>query len=148
MLILNKRYIQVGRGVLIRDGARIEAYLFDCNNKMPSIKIEDNVSIEQRSHIISGGGLVIGKNTTISANVFISNIDHSYSQKSMHILKQDKVIKQTRISENCFIGYGACILPGSILGKQCIVGANSVVKGIFPDYSVLAGNPAKIIKSF
>ena len=40
------------------------------------------------------------------------------------------------------------IQSGTILGKQCIVGANSVVRGQFPDYCVIAGNPAKIIKKY
>ena len=148
MMVINKRYIYLGNNILIRDGARIEAYMENIKGKTPSIVIHDNVSIEQHVHIISGGGLSIGKNTTISANVFISNLNHSYSEKDVHILKQKKMLKETYIGENCFIGYGSCVLPGTILGKQCIVGANSVVRGVFPDYSVIAGNPAKLIRNF
>jgi len=43
---------------------------------------------------------------------------------------------------------GVAIQAGTVLGKQCIVGANSVVRGVFPDYSVIAGVPARIIKRF
>ena len=92
--------------------------------------------------------MVIGENTTISANVFISNVNHSYEKIGQHVIEQDLVYKETVINENCFIGYGAVILPGTNLGKQCIVGANSVVKGIIPDQCVVAGNPAHIIKKY
>jgi acetyltransferase-like isoleucine patch superfamily enzyme len=43
---------------------------------------------------------------------------------------------------------GSAIMAGTRLGKQCIVGANSVVKGEFPDYCVIVGAPAKIVKKY
>ncbi|HZY39325.1 MAG TPA: DapH/DapD/GlmU-related protein [Mucilaginibacter sp.] len=114
-----------------------------------SIVIENNVSIGQNLHLISANeALKICKNTTISGNVFISNADHDYTQPGVHILDQQLVVKTTLIGENCFIGYGAVIQAGTILGRQCIVGSNSVVRGTFPDYSVIVGSPAKIVKQY
>lgn len=49
------------------------------------------------------------------------------------------------IGENSFIGAGAVILPGTKIGKFCIIGAGSVVKGNILDYSIVVGNPCKII---
>lgn len=49
------------------------------------------------------------------------------------------------ICENSFIGAGSIILPGTTIGKWCIVGAGAVVKGLIEDYAIVAGNPAKII---
>ncbi|MCS6209209.1 acyltransferase [Shewanella baltica] len=112
------------------------------------IRIGDNVSIGQNLHIISKVSVDIGNKTTISANVFISDVDHEYVNINVHIMEQSLNSKKTVIGENCFIGYGCVILPGTILGKQCIVGANSVVKGVFPDYCVVAGSPARIIKRY
>ena len=63
-------------------------------------------------------------------------------------MNQGMLEKETLIGENCFIGYGAVIMPGTKLGKQCIVGANAVVCGDFPDYCVIAGVPAKIVKKY
>ncbi|WP_291750899.1 MULTISPECIES: acyltransferase [unclassified Sulfuricurvum] len=117
-------------------------------NKDASILFEENISIGQNLHIISGAEMVIGKNTTISANVFITNVDHEFRQIEKHILNQPLLIKETRIGENCFIGYGAVIQAGTTLGKQCIVGANAVVRGNFPDFTVIAGVPARIIKRY
>ncbi|MCU8031124.1 acyltransferase [Shewanella sp. SM73] len=112
------------------------------------IQIGDNVSIGQNLHLICKLNVFIGDKTTISANVFISDVDHEYVNINVHIMEQVLNSKETVIGENCFIGYGCVILPGTILGKQCIVGANSVVKGVFPDYCVVAGSPARIIKRY
>ncbi len=50
-----------------------------------------------------------------------------------------------RIGNNVFIGEHATILMGTIIGDNCIVGANSLVKGTFPDNVVIAGNPARVV---
>lgn len=49
------------------------------------------------------------------------------------------------IGENSFIGARVVILPGTQIGKLCIIGAGAVVKGDIPDYSVVVGNPCRII---
>lgn len=46
------------------------------------------------------------------------------------------------------IGMNSVILPGAILEKHCVVGANSVVSGVFDDYSVIVGTPAKVVKKY
>ena len=145
LFIKNFKRIFIGKKVRIFAGARIEVA-----NKKSSIVFEDNISIGQNLHIISGGGqaLIIGKDTTMSANVFITNIDHEYKEIDKHILDQVLLARETKIGENCFIGYGAVIQAGTILGKQCIVGANAVVRGTFPDYCVIVGVPARIVKRY
>lgn len=143
VFLLGANKIVLGNKVRIYPGARMEVH------GTGLITIEDNVSIGQNLHITSkNSNLIIGKNTTISGNVFITNIDHDYTEIDKHIMDQDYIVSETRIGENCFIGYGAGIQAGTILGKQCIVGANSVVRGTFPDYCVIAGIPAKVIKKF
>lgn len=144
VFIANFKRIFIGRKVRIFPGSRLEVI-----GKKGSIIIKNNVSIGHGFHAISGTSpLIISKNVTISANVFIANTEHTYNQKNKHIMNQDMFFKKTCIGENCFIGYGAVIQAGTILGKQCIVGANSVVRGEFPDYSVIVGAPARIVKRY
>lgn len=145
VFIENFKRIFIGKRVRIFPSARIEVIDDDS-----SIFFEDNISIGQNLHIISGGSqeLRIGKNTTFSANVFITNIDHKYDEIKKHLLEQPLVSSKTQIGENCFIGYGVVIQAGTMLGKQCIVGANAVVRGHFPDYSVIVGVPARIVKRY
>ena len=145
IFISNFKRVFIGKRVRIFPSARIEVL-----DKNSSIIFNDNISIAQGLHIICGGNqeLKIGKNTTFSANVFITNVDHEYQKIDIHIMEQKLIYNETKIGENCFIGYGAVIQAGTILGKQCIVGSNSVVRGIFPDYSVIVGAPAKIVKRY
>lgn len=51
------------------------------------------------------------------------------------------------IGENSFIGACSFILPGTVIGSNCIIGAGTVVRGIIPDGSIVIGNPGKIIAS-
>lgn len=143
IFVYGSKNIKLGKRVRIFPGCRMECH---DNGK---ITIGDNVSIGQNFHITSGNReLYIGDNTTISGNTFITNIDHEYSEINVHILNQPHIIKETKIGKNCFIGYGVAIQAGTILGSQCVIGANSVVRGKFPDYCVIVGAPAKIVKRF
>jgi len=137
--------IFVGKRVRIFPNSRIEVV-----DEESSIVFENNISIGQNFHIISGGNqkLVICKDTTISANVFITNTEHNYTEIGQHILEQPIVFSPTTIGTNCFIGYGAVIQAGTVLGKQCIVGSNAVVRGTFKDYSVIVGIPARVVKRY
>lgn len=143
ILLMGIKNIFIGKRVRIYPHVRMEVH-----GLSSSIEIQDNVAIAQNVHITSASNLVIGRSTTILANVFITNIDHDYTEIGKHILQQKYLINETIIGENCYIGIGACIQAGTILGKQCIVGANAVVKGRFQDYSVIAGVPAKTIKRY
>lgn len=144
LYISGKKKIKIENRVRIYPGARMEA--IGDNGK---ITIRKNTSIGQNFHITScDSELEIQANTTISGNVFITNIDHDYTVIDRHIMEQDYITRKTVIGENCFIGYGVGIQAGTVLGKQCIVGANSVVRGVFPDYCVIVGAPARIVKKY
>ena len=87
------------------------------------------------------------------AGVIILTHDWSFLKGLIAINKVNECISSfhalayngVSIGENSFIGAGAVILPGTKIGKFCIIGAGSVVKGNIPDYSIVVGNPCKII---
>lgn len=64
-------------------------------------------------------------------------IKEIYSKKS--------IFKKIKIGNNVFLGVSSIILPGTVIGNDSIVGAGSVVNGVFLPGSVIAGNPAKLI---
>lgn len=146
--LIGKKHVSVGEDVSILHNARIEVWPgIACENA--ELVLEDSVSIEQNFHCVAIGKLIIGLHTTISANVYISDCNHDYTDIEIDAQEQKLIHRNTRIGEYCFIGYGAVILPGTHLGKQCIVGANSVVRpGDYEDFTVLAGVPAKVVKRY
>lgn len=81
-------------------------------------------------------GVHIGAHTLVAFGVRILTHDRT---RGLYI--------HTRIGENCFIGGGSIILPGIAIGNNCVIGAGSVVTRNVPDRSLVAGNPARIIRS-
>ena len=52
------------------------------------------------------------------------------------------------IGDGAWLGHGAIVLPGSVVGRHVIVGAGAVVTGELPDFSVAVGNPARVIRRY
>lgn len=140
--IEGRKRISVGNRTRIFPGIRMEAI------GSGEISIGDNCAIEQNVHITSGGGLSIGDDVTILGNVCITNIDHEYQNIDQSVLEQNNIVSHTSIGQGSFLGYGSIIQAGTQLGKHCIVGANSVIRGEFPDYCVIVGSPGRIVKRY
>ena len=141
--LIGTKGIFIDNKVRIYPGVRMDTY------NGGKIIIQENTSIAQNFHITAEKeDLVIGKNVTILGNVFVTNIDHGYQDINKHILDQEWTVKTTKIGDGSFIGFGASIQAGTILGKHCVVGTNAVVRGTFPDYCVIVGVPARVVKKY
>jgi len=118
-----------------------------------NIDIGDNVWIGHYCLLDGIGGIQIGKGVQIGT--FTSFYTHSsqdtirlLGDKYIEIKNKDRIgyiIKNIEIGEFTFIGTSCVILPGTRIGKGAIIGAGSIVKGDFPDYSIIVGNPARVV---
>lgn len=98
--------------------------------------------INQRCRLDNRGGIIIGTNVSISAEVTILTADHDPQSSSF-----DGRLRPVIIGDRVFIGTRALILPGVTLGEGCVVAAGSVVTKDVNAYSIVAGVPAKEIGS-
>lgn len=112
------------------------------------ISIGNNVGISGAT-IYARKGISIGDNTLIGGNVKIFDNDfHPIEVEPRNIDDKDAIrTREVVIGKDCFIGCNALILKGTKIGDGSVVGAGSVVCGEFPEGVVIAGNPAKVIKT-
>lgn len=109
--------------------------------------IGSDVYISLRCIIGCESKVTIGQNTAIGPNVLIIDTNKNYSDISLAPSLQGSISKPVSIGADSWIGASAIILPGTILGKHTIVAAGSVVSGVYPDNVLLAGCPAKIVRT-
>lgn len=117
----------------------------------PSIVIGENCYFGRNNHISSINSIIIGNSLLTGRNVTIIDNNHGsaeYEDMIIPPLERPMVSKgPVVIGNNVWIGDKATILAGVRIGDGVIVAANSVVTKDIPDYCVVGGNPARIIKS-
>lgn len=148
-MLLTPSCISVGRNVFVFNNARIEGIRkYKDTTFHPHIILEDGVTIQQNVHITCATQVLIKRNTSVSANVTITDINHPYADISLPIEQQDIETRPVQIGEDCKLYNNVVILPGVTIGKHCVIGANSVVTKDIPDYSVAVGAPARVVKLY
>jgi acetyltransferase-like isoleucine patch superfamily enzyme len=143
----NLRYVYIAPNVMIGSRAWIQTVVVE-GRDIPKVLIEENTFIGRNVVISAAKSIVVKKNCVLSYNV--SLLDHSHNFEDPRIPLSESGIsfgREILIGSGCFIGAHSFILPGVRLGSNCVVGANSVVSESFPDRSVIAGAPAKLLRT-
>lgn len=111
------------------------------------ITIGDRTGISARAYFAGQGGITIGDDVIMGPGVQIFSENHNFSDAVITI-KEQGITKQTVvIGNNCWLGAGTTILAGVTVGDGCVIAAGSVVNKSIPANSIVAGVPAKVIKS-
>ena len=110
----------------------------------PFIEIGDNAEINEYVRIRAN--VKIGNNVLIAPNVQLISINHEFSDITVPINLQGEKKGFIEIGDDVWIGTGAIVLPNLKIGKGSIIGAGAIVTKDVPEYAIVGGNPAKIIK--
>ena len=145
MRIINRGHIYIGDNCFFLNSARLEAVKH--KRGQGRLHIDNNTSFQQCCHIIAADELVIGNDCVFSAFVYVSDCSHPYAP-NIDIATGELDIRPTKIGNHCFIGIGACIMPGVVVGDYSVIGANAVVCHDVPPYSMVGGVPARILKKY
>ena len=119
-------------------GSRVMAPLSGV--RFHEVKIGKNVIVMNGCLMMAAGGITIGDETQIAANVQLISNNHDLEDRNVI------TCKPIIIGKNVWIGAGSTILPGVSIGDNSVVGAASVVTKDVPPDTIVAGNPAKIIR--
>jgi len=114
----------------------------------PVLRVGDRCVIGRGSHIVAHNSIEIGDDVFTGPYVYITDQNHSYADVDVPVGRQWPVNSSVRIGAGTWLGTGAVILPGAKIGRNVVVAAGAVVRGAVPDYAVVGGVPAKVIKEY
>ncbi|AWI81668.1 acetyltransferase [Parazoarcus communis] len=136
--------IEVGSNTFINNGGWIE--VIEGYVDSPLLSIGNRVYIGNDSHIIAIDSVVIEDSVIIADRVHIADYSHRYDDVKTPIIDQPLSLKgAVRVGSGTWIGEGVVII-GAKVGKNCVIGAMSLVNKDIPDYSVAVGVPAKVVR--
>lgn len=129
---------KVGKNVSFYPGIKI--------NPASNIAIGNHVDLAWGVLITTGGGVEIGDRTLVGYNSMIFSANHIIPPDRGRIFNSGHDKKPVSIGKDVWIGAGCIILPGVTIGDGAVVAAGSVVTKNVESYSIIGGNPAKLIK--
>lgn len=140
------------QGIILGDNVSIHRNtIIECTGVIrelgEGLVIGNNVGIAQNCFIQVRGFVSIGSNVMFGPNVSIFSENHGFENTEIPMIKQATIRKGVVIEDDVWLGTQSVILDGVTIGKGSIVAAGAIVNISVPPYSIVAGVPAKIIKS-
>jgi acetyltransferase-like isoleucine patch superfamily enzyme len=123
---------QVGERVAVQRGVRIMA--------RGGLTIEGDTNVNRGVLLDGGGGLYIGSFVNISPEVLLLTTEHD-----PHSPNFEGRARAVHIGDRAWLASRSIVLPGANIGEGAVVGAGAVVRGVVDPWSIVAGNPARIV---
>jgi serine acetyltransferase len=148
--IFGEAWIEIGSGTVVGQHVSISAGIVPGQELGPTplLRIGDGCVIGRGSHIVAHQRVDIGDDVFTGPYVYITDQNHAYADPDVPIGRQWPANAPVSIGAGSWLGAGAIVLPGSCIGRHVVVGAGSVVRGQVPDHCVVAGVPARIVRSY
>jgi acetyltransferase-like isoleucine patch superfamily enzyme len=111
----------------------------------PTVRIGDRVGIRPWCTLSASAGIVLEDDVILGAYSTVIDSDHTFREGRPNVMHNSLDVEPIRIGRGTWIAERVAVLKGSNIGECCIIGANSVVKGEIPAYSIAAGAPARVV---
>jgi serine acetyltransferase len=146
--VYGQNWITVGEDAVIGAFVTMSAGLVPGQDLGPDpvLRIGDRCVIGRGSHIVAHADITIADDVWTGPYVYITDQNHGYEDPDVPIGRQWPVNHPVEIGAGTWLGAGAIVLPGTRIGRNVVVAAGSVVRGEVPDYCVVAGVPAKVVR--
>ena len=146
--LMNVECIRIGTGTVIGPHVALSAGMVPGQECIGDdvVVIGDRCLIGRGSGIVGHLSIEIGDDVFAGHHIYITDQNHGFDDRGLPISQQIQPERPVRIGDGSWIGHGAVILPGATIGRHVVIGANSVVSGEIPDYSVAVGAPARVIR--
>ena len=144
----NVESIHLGRGVLVGRHATLAAGygVGDQNLSDRALVIGHGCLLGARTTVLAHTRVELGDSVFTGQSVFITDASHGYQDPDQPIGKQFGPHQPVTIGSGSWIGHGAVILPGALIGRNVVVAAGAVVRGEVEDHAVVAGSPARVVR--
>jgi acetyltransferase-like isoleucine patch superfamily enzyme len=148
--VFGERWIELGEHCVIAEQVTLTVGMMPGLDLGPGpiLTLGNGVVLGRGSHVIAGTSVTIGADTYCGPYVYITSTNHSYDDPGTPVGKQWPRTERVEIGTGCWLGTGAVILPGARLGRNVVVAAGAVVRGDVPDHAVVAGAPARVVRSW
>jgi acetyltransferase-like isoleucine patch superfamily enzyme len=147
MWLYGSSHMSLGDLTVILRGAWLAVERTAWDNPEPALRIGARFAARPFITISAAASVVIENNVAMASFSTIIDSDHTWSPGSTHVMDSPRNASPIHVGEGTFIAERVAILAGAQIGRQCFIGANTVVKSVVPDHSIVLGVPGRVVGS-
>jgi acetyltransferase-like isoleucine patch superfamily enzyme len=143
--VFGPQQIAIGEHALILHGLWLSVETPAWHQPAPTLRIGNRVGIRPYCSISAATGITLEDDVVLSAYSTVIDSDHTFRDGRPNIMHNPLDTSPVHVGRGTWIGERVAVLRGARIGECCVIGANSVVKGEIPPYSVAVGAPARVV---
>lgn len=143
--ILGGHHIAIGDHSMILHSAWLSVETPAQDKPAPVLSIGARVGIRPFCTISASESIVIEDDVVIASYTSVIDSDHTFAQGRPNVMHNGVLSSPIHIGRGTWIAERVAVLRGARIGRCCIIGANSVVRGDVPDFSIAVGSPARVV---